>query len=65
MRGIKEFNFPAFFAAEESLSEYYEVYNPARADNIDTKTLLGEMVFYGKAFYFSKQMLPCIPDSIS
>ena len=28
------------------------------------KTLLGEMVFYGKAFYFSKQMLPCVPDSI-
>ena len=32
--------------------------------DIRDKTLLGEMVFYGKAFYFSKQMLPCIPDSI-
>lgn len=32
--------------------------------DIRDKTLLGEMVFYGKAFYFSKQMLPCVPDSI-
>jgi gliding motility-associated lipoprotein GldB len=32
--------------------------------DIRDKTLLGEMIFYGKAFYFSKQMLPCVPDSI-
>lgn len=35
-------------------------------NNIDIrdKTLLAEMIFYGKAYYFSKQMLPCVPDSI-
>lgn len=32
--------------------------------DIRDKTLLGEMIFYGKAFYYSKQMLPCVPDSI-
>jgi hypothetical protein len=32
--------------------------------DIRDKTLLGEMIFYGKAFYFSRQMLPCVPDSI-
>jgi hypothetical protein len=32
--------------------------------DIRDKTLLAEMIFYGKAFYFSKQMLPCVADSI-
>lgn len=33
MRGIKDFNFPAFYAAEEKLkSEGYQVFNPARRD---------------------------------
>ena len=33
MRGIPEFNFPAFFAAEEELLKTgYEVFNPARRD---------------------------------
>lgn len=34
MRGIPEFNFPAFFAAEDYLKEQgHEVFNPARRDN--------------------------------
>lgn len=34
MRGISEFNFPAFYAAEEKLrAEGYEPFNPARRDN--------------------------------
>lgn len=34
MRGIPEFNFPAFFAAEEKLRELgYAVFNPAARDN--------------------------------
>jgi len=33
MRGIPEFNFPAFFAAEKKLTEMgYFVFNPARKD---------------------------------
>lgn len=34
MRGIPEFNFPAFFKAEEDLKRLgYKVFNPARRDN--------------------------------
>lgn len=34
MRGIPEFNFPAFFAAEAKLrAQGHEVFNPARRDN--------------------------------
>ena len=34
MRGMPQFNFPAFFAAEERLgAKGWETYNPARADN--------------------------------
>jgi hypothetical protein len=33
-----------------------------RTDNND-KTVLADMVAYGKSFYFAKQMLPCVPDS--
>ncbi len=32
--------------------------------NIDDRTILDEMVFYGKALHFVKKMLPCTPDSL-
>jgi len=32
--------------------------------DLKDKTLLADMIYYGKAYYFSKQMLPCVPDSI-
>jgi gliding motility-associated lipoprotein GldB len=35
----------------------------SRTDRKDN-TLLADMIFYGKAFQFAKQMLPCVPDSV-
>lgn len=32
--------------------------------NLSDKTVLADMVAYGKAYYFTKQMLPCTPDSV-
>ena len=32
--------------------------------NPEDKTVLADMIAYGKAYYFTKQMLPCTPDSI-
>ncbi len=32
--------------------------------NKNDNTLLADMIFYGKAYHFSQQMLPCVPDSI-
>lgn len=31
--------------------------------NPEDKTVLADMIAYGKAFYFAKHMLPCLPDS--
>lgn len=30
----------------------------------DDKTVLAEMIAYGKAYYFAKRMLPCVADSL-
>jgi hypothetical protein len=32
--------------------------------NSDDRTMLAEMIGYGKAYYFAKQMTPCSPDSV-
>ena len=32
--------------------------------NPQDRTMLAEMISYGKAFYFTKQMTPCTPDSV-
>ncbi len=34
------------------------------ATDLKDKTLLADMVAYGKSFYFAKRMMPCTPDSI-
>lgn len=31
--------------------------------NMNDRTMLAEMIGYGKAYYFAKHMLPCAPDS--
>lgn len=32
--------------------------------NSEDRSVLADMVAYGKAYYFTKQMLPCVPDSV-
>jgi len=32
--------------------------------DLKDRTILAEMITYGKAYYFAKQMLPCVPDSV-
>jgi hypothetical protein len=32
--------------------------------NLSDRTVLADMIAYGKAYYFAKQMLPCSPDSV-
>jgi hypothetical protein len=38
----------------------------SRTNRIDPedKTVLADMIAYGKAYYFAKQLLPCVPDSV-
>jgi hypothetical protein len=31
---------------------------------LNDKTVLADMIAYGKSFYFAKHMLPCVPDSV-
>ncbi len=31
---------------------------------LSDKTVLADMIAYGKSFYFAKHMLPCVPDSV-
>ncbi len=32
--------------------------------DLTDRTVLADMISYGKAYYFAKRMLPCVPDSI-
>ncbi len=32
--------------------------------NVQDKTILADMIAYGKSFYFTKHMMPCVPDSV-
>jgi len=38
--------------------------NKFNATNLSQRTILDEMVFYGKSLQFTKQVLPCTPDSL-
>lgn len=40
------------------IDDKYNKLNPA------DRTMLAEMISYGKAYYFAKQMVPCVPDSV-
>lgn len=32
--------------------------------NFEDKTAIAEMIYYGKAYHFTKSMMPCLPDSV-
>lgn len=32
--------------------------------NLSDRTVLADMIAYGKTYYFAKHMLPCVPDSV-
>lgn len=42
----------------------YGIDNHYNATNPDDKTVLADMIAYGKSYYFAKQMVPCTPDSV-
>lgn len=42
----------------------YGIDSRINATDMRDKTVLADMIAYGKSFYFAKQMMPCTPDSI-
>ena len=42
----------------------YGISDRLNKTNPSDKTVLADMVAYGKSFYFAKHMLPCVPDSV-
>jgi len=38
--------------------------NKWNATEIDDNTLLAEMIYYGKSYYFTQKMLPCLSDTV-
>ena len=42
----------------------YGISNRFNKVDVADKTVLADMIAYGKSFYFAKHMLPCVPDSV-
>jgi len=42
----------------------YGISNRFNKNQLSDQTVLADMMAYGKAFYFAKHMLPCVPDSV-
>ncbi len=42
----------------------YGIDNRYNKTSIEDKTILADMIAYGKAYYFAKRMMPCTPDSV-
>jgi hypothetical protein len=42
----------------------YGIDDRVNKTDISDKTVVADMIAYGKAFYFAKHMLPCVPDSV-
>ena len=43
---------------------FYGIRDEFNKTDMADKTVLADMVAYGKSFYFAKRMLPCVPDSV-
>ncbi|MDH5368044.1 MAG: gliding motility lipoprotein GldB, partial [Cyclobacteriaceae bacterium] len=41
----------------------YGISSQYNASDLNDKTMLADMISYGKAYYFAKTMMPCTPDS--
>lgn len=42
----------------------YGISNRFNKTEVSDRTVLADMIAYGKSFYFAKHMLPCVPDSV-
>ncbi len=42
----------------------YGISDRFNKSDVSDRTVLADMVAYGKSFYFAKHMLPCVPDSV-
>ena len=42
----------------------YGIGNRFNSTDLQDKTVLADMIAYGKSYYFAKHMLPCVPDSV-
>ncbi len=42
----------------------YAIDSKTNKTKLTDQTVLADMIAYGKAYYFAKRMLPCVPDSI-
>ncbi len=42
----------------------YGISNQYNQSDLDDRTLLAEMMAYGKSYYFAKRMMPCVHDSL-
>lgn len=47
-----------------SLMLLYGIDGKVNVTNLEDRTVLADMIAYGKAFHFAKHMLPCKPDSV-
>jgi hypothetical protein len=47
-----------------SIMLIYGINDSINKTQLNDKTVLADMIAYGKSFYFAKHMLPCVPDSV-
>lgn len=47
-----------------SIMLLYGIDNRYNETDLSDRTVLAEMITYGKAYYFAKHMMPCVPDSV-